>query len=564
MIPGRWGRGFPAGGLLLALALAVVLGWPGAALVLEAARGTSLAETARGLMDTALAGAAGRPLGLAAATLRVTLGAEALALPAGIALAVLLFRTDLWGRRLLLGLLALALFVPMPLHATAWLGAIGNVGRLQALGGRPLLTGWTGAAFVHALAALPWVVLLAGVGLRSVETEAEESALLEMPARRVVVRVTLRRSLGALAAAALAVAVLTAGDMTVTDLLQVRTYAEEAYIQSQLGEGPAAAAKVAIPPLLVLGGAILAGARALGRWDPARLVSSREQPRTWRLGRGRVPLGLAVVLLVGAVLAVPIYGLIWRAGRVSGRAAGGLPPHWSLGGLVGTLARAWPDVAEPSALVLDPLRSPLLSSTLGAALGATFAVILGWPLAWKARRPGMWAAVAAGVVALLLAAPGPIVGLALKLAFLRVPAIHDTGAIVVLAYVARTLPYVVLILWPALRAIPPAHLEVAAVEGYAGWRLAGHVAAPLARPAIAAAWGVAFVLALGELPASHLVLPPGWMTVSARVWMLLHTGVESHLAGVGLILLIFYGAMSWGASQLLRRAGLRGTAGPPP
>ena len=48
-------------------------------------------------------------------------------------------------------------------------------------------------------------------------------------------RVTLRRAVGAIAAAALAVAVLTAGDMTVTDLLQVRTYAEEAYVQFILG-----------------------------------------------------------------------------------------------------------------------------------------------------------------------------------------------------------------------------------------------------------------------------------------------------------------------------------------
>jgi iron(III) transport system permease protein len=545
------------GGLALALALAIVIGWPTTALVIEATRGTSLADTAGGLIDTALTGTTGRPLGLAVETLRVTLGAAAIALPVGVVLAILLRRTDLWGRRLVLGLMALTLFVPMPLHATAWLGAIGNAGRLQALGNRPLLVGWTGAAFVHAMAALPWVVLLVGVGLRSVETELEEAAMLEMSAWRVALRVTLRRSLGALAAAGLAVAVLAAGDMTVTDLLQVRTYAEEAYVQSQLGEGPAAAAKVAIPPVIVLGGAILLAARSLRRWDPARVVSPREHPRTWRLGRWRVALGLVVVGLVGSVLAVPLYGLVWRAGRVSGRAAGGLPPHWSPSGLLGTLTRAWPDVAEPSALSLDPVRSPLFSSTLWAALGATLAVVLGWSLAWKARRPGVWAGVAAGLVALLLAVPGPIVGLALKLAFLRVPPIHDTGAIVVLAYLARTLPYAVLILWPALRAIPTAHFEAAAIEGYAAWR----VALPLSRPAIVAAWGAAFVLALGELPASNLVLPAGLQTLSARVWMLLHTGVESHLAGVGLILLAFYGVLSWGAARLLRRVADAGRPG---
>ena len=56
------------------------------------------------------------------------------ACPIGIALAFVLFRTDIWGRRGMLGVVALAAFVPMPLIATAWMGALGNAGRSQALG----------------------------------------------------------------------------------------------------------------------------------------------------------------------------------------------------------------------------------------------------------------------------------------------------------------------------------------------------------------------------------------------------------------------------------------------
>ena len=81
----------------------------------------------------------------------------------------------------------------------------------------------------------------------AVEPELEESALLDYGPGRVLLRVTLRRGVGAIAAAALAVAVLTAGDMTVTDLLQIRTYAEEAYLQYSLGRGPGGAALVALP-----------------------------------------------------------------------------------------------------------------------------------------------------------------------------------------------------------------------------------------------------------------------------------------------------------------------------
>src|SRR4029077_3752159 len=96
-----------------------------------------------------------------------------------------------------------------------------------------------------------------------VEPELEESALLDFGPLWVMVRVTVRRAIGAIAAAALAVAVLTAGDMTVTDLLQVRTYAEEAYLQYVLWGNPADAAVVSLLPLLVFGLLILMVGRAL-------------------------------------------------------------------------------------------------------------------------------------------------------------------------------------------------------------------------------------------------------------------------------------------------------------
>ncbi|MEO6811217.1 MAG: ABC transporter permease subunit, partial [Isosphaeraceae bacterium] len=262
------------GGLILAASLAAVVGWPTLTMVLEAAHGSSPTG----------AGGIVRPLGLALETLKVVGAAELIALPLGTVLALLLTRTDLWGRRVMLALTTLALFVPMPLHALAWLGAFGNVGRMQAIGSTPLLVGWLGAAIVHAIAMVPWVVLLVGVGLRSVEPELEEAALLDLPAWRVMLRVTLRRSIGAIAAAALALAVLTAGDMTVTDLVQppVRTYAEEVYTQTHLNHEPAAAAVVALPPLLVLGLLVVVGSRWLMRADPARIASAAIRARLWR------------------------------------------------------------------------------------------------------------------------------------------------------------------------------------------------------------------------------------------------------------------------------------------
>lgn len=538
--------------VFLALALAALFVWPLAATIVESLRGSGPVAGGSLIDPQGMSQELARPLALARETVRVVLTTELLALPAGVLLALLLFRTDLWGRQVLLALMLVSLFVPMPLHATAWLGAIGNAGRSQAVGTAPLLVGWFGAAFVHAMAAIPWVVLFAGVGMKHVEPELEESALLDMPAWKVALVITPRRAIGAISAAALAVAVLTAGDMTVTDLLQVRTYAEEAFIQSQLGEGPTAAAKVALPPLVVLGSLIVIVARMLLRIDPARVASAETLARTWRLGRWRVPLGVAVLFSVGCVVGVPIYGLVWRAGRVAGAAARGRAPHWSAEGLAGTLAGAWQEVSLPSYL----MPSPLGASLIYAVLGATATASLAWLFAWKARAPGPWRWAAAGAVALSLATPGPIAGMALKLAYLQVPPVHDTGTILVLAYMVRTLPYALLVLWPALRAIPEEYLEAAAVDGYGSFGRALRVALPLSVGPLTAAWGVSFVLALGELPATNIVLPAGLNTLSSLVWSLLHTGVESHLAGVGLILALLFAISGAAAAGMLRWSGV--------
>jgi iron(III) transport system permease protein len=462
---------------------------------------------------------------------------EVIALPLGVMLAVLLFRTDAWGRRLLILLLALAVFVPLPLHATAWLGALGNAGRAQVIGLRPILVGRFGAAVVHALAALPWVVLIEGLGLCAVEPELEESARLEIGPLWVIWRVSLRRTLSTIAAAALAVAVLTAGDMTVTDLLQVRTYAEEAYIQYILGRGPGEAALVALPPVVFLGVLILIVSHWLARFDPARIASFLSDAREWRLGRWRKPCGLLLWAIVGNGIALPLYGLVWRAGRVGGRVSLGQPPTWSLSGLEGTLRFAAGEIAQP-----------LRTSLLWSAVAATLAVAVAYSLAWYSRRFAIARVATISVFVLTLATPGSVVGMALVLAYRDLPWIYDSPTMVVLAEAARSLPYAMLVLWPLLRALPQDYLDAAALDGYDPYGQVLRVALPLTWRPVVTAWATAFAIGLGELPATNIAYPPGVEPMSVFLWGLLHTGVESHLAGVALLMLLVVAAAGLAAA----------------
>ncbi len=537
--------------LVLIAALAAVLGWPALATILDAIRGTE--NPSGGLMTAVQGGAEVRPWRMARETIRLVLTTEAIALPLGIALALLLFRTDLPGRRIWLFILALAAFVPTPLLATAWLGGFGDIGRSQVLGSSPWLVGRFAAAFVHAAAVLPWIVWIVGLGLLAVEPELEESASLDLPPWRVAWSVTLRRSLGAIAGAALAVAVLTAGDMTITDILAIRTYAEEAYLQFGLGKGPGAAAATALPPLVVLGALLVAAATWLLRSDPARLASAATQAQVWQLGRWRLAAGLAVALILGSVIGLPLYSLVWQAGRVGGNARLYAAPRWSPAGFGGTLAKAVSEVIGPS--LRKPWRGPLGASLVWGSLGAAGAVALGWSLAWACRKPGPWRGITAFAVALALATPGPIAGMALVLAYHGFRPIYDSPAIIVLAYVMRTWPYALLLLWPAVRSLPPEYFEAAELDGCGPPGQVRRIALPLTLGAIGLAWGAAFVLTIGELPAAYLATPPGHTSLTLRIWDKLHIPPESSLAGFVLVTLgvvaILGAAVAWGLARRL-------------
>src|SRR5205807_1564988 len=101
--------------------------------------------------------------------------------------------------------------------------------------------------------------------------------------------------------------------------------------------------------------------------DPARLPSSATRAHLWRLGRWRGPIGVVTLTFIVGFVALPIYSLVWRAGRVGGAATLGRPPRWSLAGLWGTLRFAW-----------DDTWGPLMESATLAAIAATATLALAW------------------------------------------------------------------------------------------------------------------------------------------------------------------------------------------
>ena len=184
-------------------------------------------------------------------TLALALHAMLLCLPLGILGAWLAYRTNTPGAGLFRVFLVVLLFVPPYLQVAGWDAGFGLQGWFPRwwLPGRAIapLEGWRAAVILHAVIALPWVVLLVGLGLRQVPRELEEDALLAGGPLQSWCRVTLPLSAPSIAAAALWCLVLTAGEITITDIYQVRTFAEEIYTGFALGDD-LAAARLALCP----------------------------------------------------------------------------------------------------------------------------------------------------------------------------------------------------------------------------------------------------------------------------------------------------------------------------
>jgi iron(III) transport system permease protein len=496
---------------------------------------------------------------LALNTLRLVGGTMVLALPAGVLGAILLYRTDLPLRRFWRFLTVLALFVPLPLFASAWQATLGTGGLLPSaawttpllndpavkatgLAWKPWAYGLGAATWIHAVAALPWVVLLVGHGLRWVEPELEEEALLSASPWRVLTRVTLPRTGAVIAAAALWVALQTVTEITITDMMQVRTFAEEVYFQFVVGDRAALARAVAInlPVAVFVAVIVLARARRLQASVPA-LDHHARPPILLPLGAWRWPALLAVVLAAVVLAGVPLMSLVWKAGAEGGTFSAHVAGRNMFNALTG----------RGGLLVLRSI-----CFAFGAGL-ATAGLAL---LACWFTLPSRIGWVALLLAALVLALPGPILGLGLKSTIsllmdledkLGIDGFHPARSLLYLGpsplpifwvTMIRFFPFALAVLWPVVRVYPRELRDAAQVDGATPPREFFGIALPiLAASVMQACLGVA-VLSLGEISAGKLVETPGAQTFAHDLFNQMHYGVQDRLAALCLVLLLAVGS----------------------
>jgi iron(III) transport system permease protein len=271
-------------------------------------------------------------------------------------------------------------------------------------------------------------------------------------------------------------------------------------------------------------------------------------------GVGRWVASAALGATVIALL-LPLAGLIYKAGWRAVRVGEG----WERGWLLSKFLRV---VSESPGDFIREIGNTLTA----AAIATTLALMIAVPLAWvsvSAPRRSKWLSAlgrgATWLVVALWALPGPVIGVVV-IAMLNRPELpgftylYDrTLTAPVLALLIRVLPMVVVIVWAGLRTIPAATLEAAEVAGAGWWSQLFGVALPQRRFSLAVAWVVGLAAATGELAAASLVIPPGRELVSTHILNLLHYGIEDRVAGLAVLLYVWFAALSLVAVRLLSR-----------
>ena len=504
----------------------------------------------------------GRLAQLAGNSVALAVIACVVAVPAGAFAALALERLMSRGSGVVRCLVVAALFVPLPVTAVAWQVVLGVWSPLASgvVAWRPWSQGLLPAGVVHGAAGWPWVVVIVAEALRRTDPRLEEEALLTGGPAALFRRVLWPRTLlGALAGGAW-VSLQTLTEIPVTDAMMVRTFAEEVYTQLVVAPDAvgAALAVTATPWLMTLAVALLVTRRAVARRAESGVESGTAPVAAWP-GWCRLVGALALSGMLAAFVVLPVAALVWTAG------GGASPGGWS----------AWAFAGECGKVARTDGRVLVSSWAEGVAAGVV-AVSLALVAAWGATRSKFVAAGVVAVAVVLAVTPGPVVGLGLKQAIGYIVEREATALAVcgltpdfpvlrstlydqpsplpaIWACVTRFFPLALVVVTPALFAVPRELREASRLDGLTAWEEWRRVGWPAARSAAFVALLAVTALSLGEVSASKVVNPPSRSAFVLRLFDQMHYGAETTVAALALMPLVPAFAMAVAVAGRVRR-----------
>ena len=483
----------------------------------------------------------------------------------GFAVAWIVQRTRVPGRRLWSGCMFALLLVPSYLIALGWERLLEPSGVLDLLHvpdsvARSLLFGPVGVIGVLTVKGIPFAYLAISAGLRGLGEEFEAAVRVHGGGRWSVTR-----TVAALLAPAIWSSLAIVFAESISDFGVASTLANDAHFPVATFElysavdnfpvqFPVAAAVGWI--LLAMAGLALLAQHAALRNRSYRVLGGRARPaRRRELSKaGTIGTVAAMAVLFMLCLGVPTFGAI-SASLMTG-----------LGTLEGGANFSFGNYTR--ALTSPALYQPLEYSALLATITATITVLIGLVVArLLTSRHGRRSARMLDLLLITAVALPGIVFAAGYIFTYNLPLVNDLGihlymttTLLVLAYIATSLPAASRVLFGSVGQVQESLREASRVHGSNAAGSWLRVMLPLLARPLLSAWSLTFGGTLLELPVSQLLYPPNDPTVSVGIERALST--YDYAGGTAMEVIAVLAALAviglvWGIFQLVAPAGWR-------
>jgi iron(III) transport system permease protein len=454
----------------------------------------------------------------------------------GTGLAWLTTRTDLPGRRLWRIALVLPLVLPSFVGAAAFIAGLAPGGVLYdvltAVGITPpsRFRGLGASWLVLTAFTYPYVYLPVAARLLGLRSNLEESGrMLGLSSTATFFRVTLPQLRTAVFGGALLVFLYTLSEFGAVQLLGYDTLTRVIFASRQTNRALSFAAASIVLLLALAVVALERSQRGVARPDD-RAAMARQ--RVARLRWGTIPALATCALVVSIGLLVPVASLAtWaQRGLADGRVGFG------------------------------ELIQPAVNTAVVAVAAAVAAIVIVLPVALATtRRPHRSSDVAAVSVVVGFAIPGLVIALALAVLTLNTPALerlYQTTALLILAYVIHFGSQALASSESAARAVPDSLRESSRLLEPNRVRRFFAVDFPLMRPGLVAGGGLVLLSTVKELPATLLLSPPDFSTLSTEIWSSYEEGFYAAAGLASLVLIGVSAALTW--ALVLRKSDVVG------
>ena len=240
--------------------------------------------------------------------------------------------------------------------------------------------------------------------------------------------------------------------------------------------------------------------------------------------RGRSSIWLGAGLLIGIVYLLPL--AVIALSSFAGEWNGVMPTKLTL--------------AHYQNAVTGELGRQIWSSLVTGGIASACALIAGtWAALSLGPTRGLRRRVLEPILFIPSAVPSVSVGLGLLVAFSRPPLLlNGTTAIVIIAHFVLVFAYTLGNVSAGLARLSPDYVQVAQSLGARPGYCLRHVTLPLVVPQLAAAFGLSFAMSMGELGATVMIYPPGWVTLPVGIFALTDRGEIFDGAALTILLVV--------------------------